>query len=82
MPAVFCARKVYHAIDAGEGSASTAVAVQIELLLGQDVAATLFGVANARVRVTNTIGVRGARGRYGRRGGSTRGNKVGSKQEA
>ena len=42
MRAVFGARKVYHAIDAGESGTSTAVSVRVELLLGQNVTAALW----------------------------------------
>jgi hypothetical protein len=38
---VFKARKVYHAIDAGEGGTSAAVSVRIKLLFGKNVTTTL-----------------------------------------
>jgi len=42
---VFRAAKVHHAVEAGEGRASTLIAMRVELLLREDVAAVL-GVAN------------------------------------
>lgn len=41
MSPVFSAPEMHHTIDAGEGCASTLVAVRIKLLLGKDVAARL-----------------------------------------
>jgi hypothetical protein len=41
MGAIFGASKVHHAVETGEGGAVAAVAVGIELLLGENVAAGL-----------------------------------------
>ena len=41
MRAVFCSVEVHHAVDAGVGGAATLVAVRVELLLGEDITASL-----------------------------------------
>ena len=47
---VFGAGKMNHAIDAGKGGASAAVAMRVELLLGENVTARLMEPARQQVR--------------------------------
>jgi hypothetical protein len=42
MRSVLNAREIHHTINAGEGSAATTIAVRVEFLLGENVAAVLY----------------------------------------
>jgi hypothetical protein len=43
MRSVLNAREIHHTVNAGESSAAAAVAVRVEFLLGENVAAVLYG---------------------------------------
>lgn len=42
MRSVLNAGEIHHTINAGEGSAATTIAVRVEFLLGENVAAVLY----------------------------------------
>lgn len=50
MRSILGARKVYHAIDAGESGTSTAASVRVKLLLGQNVTTALWKCSKILVR--------------------------------
>lgn len=49
MRAVLCTGEVHHAIDAGKSGPAAAVSMRVEFLLGQDVAARLYSVAETKL---------------------------------